>query len=152
MSKIKYLGTADVAVLEKGENFAGRLRDPLAQRVEWNVENGHVVDTDEVGLSDTAVELLLEDKDRFKDVTDLKRIPSSLNEQIFRGHSATKVADGEDDDDEVDEDTTGTAPAKATAATKSGARTGASATGAAATAGGSTAGTTAPVGGSTATS
>lgn len=84
MAKIKYLGTADVCVLEKGENFGGRLAEPLPKRVEWNVDSAHLIDSDEAGLSADALTLLLEDRDRFKDVSDMSRIPTSLNEQIFR--------------------------------------------------------------------
>lgn len=86
MAKIKYLGTADIAVLERGEDFGGRLGEPLTKRVEFNYNtNRHVVDSDEVGLSDEAVALLVEDTDRFKDVTDVSRVPTSLHEQMFRG-------------------------------------------------------------------
>lgn len=92
MSKIKYMGTADVVRLEKGENFSGRLAEPLAKEVEWDGANGHIVDSEEAGLSAEAVELLLEDTDRFKDVSDLKRIPASLNEQTFRGMKASTEA------------------------------------------------------------
>jgi hypothetical protein len=85
MAKIKYLGSADYAVLERGENFGGRLAEPLTKRVEFAATSGHLVDSEEAGLSPEAVALLLEDKERFKDVSDLSVIPTSLNEQIFRG-------------------------------------------------------------------
>lgn len=85
MAKIKYLGSADRVLVEKGENFSGRLADPLTKTVEWNAGNNFLIDSDEAGLSAEALSLLLEDKVRFKDVSDLKKIPTSLNEQIFRG-------------------------------------------------------------------
>lgn len=99
MAKIKYLGSADVARLEKGENFSGRLATPLSKDVEFTAANNHLIDTDEAGLSAEAVELILEDKDRFRDVTNLKKIPTSLNEQIFRGLGKNK-----DNDDEAEAD------------------------------------------------
>ncbi len=84
MAKIKYLGSSHTRRLEKGENFGGRLAEPLSQDVEWTLDNGHLVDTSELGLSDAALELLLEDED-FKDVSDLQRIPTSLGQQLWRG-------------------------------------------------------------------
>lgn len=97
MAKIKYLGTADRVLVEKGENFSGRLADPLTKTVEWNVDSNHLIDSDEAGLSKEAVELLLEDKERFRDVTDLKKIPTSLNEQIFQGLGKNDKVDDEAD-------------------------------------------------------
>lgn len=82
--RVKYLGSADIRVLPKGENFGGQLADPLDKDLEWNHENHHLLDLEEEGVSKEAVELILE-QDDFRDVTDLKRIPSSTNEQMFRG-------------------------------------------------------------------
>jgi hypothetical protein len=101
MAKVKYMGSADVRRLEKGDDFGGRLADPIGVDLEWSRDNKFVVDTDEAGLSAEAVELLLSEAD-FKDVSDLKRIPTSLNEQIFGGLPAEPKAvsgtDGEDAD------------------------------------------------------
>lgn len=84
MSLVKYMGTADIRRLEKGEDFSGRLAEPITSDLEWSRDNRFIIDTDEAGLSPEAVELLLSEPD-FKDVTDLKRIPTSLHEQIYGG-------------------------------------------------------------------
>lgn len=93
MPKIKYLGSSDIVTVGKGENFSGRLADPITSDVVWSAENNFVVDTDEAGLSPEAVELLLEDSERFKNVDGMKRIPSSLNERMFAGHKASADPD-----------------------------------------------------------
>jgi hypothetical protein len=85
--KIKYMGTADNAVLEPGENFGGRLATPLTHRAEWTLANGHLVDTDEARLTDAAIALLLKDG-RFVEVTDMEVIPSSLGQQMWQGHAS----------------------------------------------------------------
>jgi hypothetical protein len=144
VAKIKYLGTADRVILKRGENFAGRLADPLGAQVEWNAANHHLIDSEEAGLSEEALALLLEDDARFKDVTDMKRIPSSLNEQIFKGHKATVAADGEPEPvEDVDQTANLVAPAKGGRAGRPGGQ-------AVEGAGSPTGGTTAAVGGSTA--
>jgi hypothetical protein len=95
MANIKYLGSSHVRRLEKGEDFGGRLKEPLSQDIEWNLDNNHLIDTDELGLSDAALELLLEDEE-FKDVSDLDRIPTSLGQQLWRGAKKTsKDAQGD---------------------------------------------------------
>lgn len=90
MARIKYMGSADVREIEKGETFAGRLAEPTSKTLTFSRENNFVLDTEEAGLSDDAVALLLTD-DQFKDVTNLSRIPLSLNEKIFQG-----LSDGDD--------------------------------------------------------
>lgn len=108
MAKIKYMGTSDVRVFKKGEDFGGQLADPLTKDVRFTPKNNHVVDTEEAGLSDEAVALILglegvmyqvptattEDDPsqdtaktikEFKDVTDLKTIPPSLHQSTFLG-------------------------------------------------------------------
>lgn len=143
MAKIKYLGTADRVVIKKGEKFAGRLADATTKDLVWDADNNHLIDSDEAGLSAEAVELLLEDTARFKDVTDLKRIPSSLNEQIFRGHKASVAADGAADVEETVDETPNAASTT---------RPGRAVRGGQSVEGGTTVAGTAPVGGSTATS
>lgn len=88
MPKIKYLGTAHVRRVDKGTDFGGRLAEPLTADIVWDLDHHHLVDTDDLGLSEEAVELLLEDPN-FRDVSDLKRIPSSLGEQLWRGAPKT---------------------------------------------------------------
>lgn len=92
MAKIKYMGSADIRRIEKGERFGGRLAEGTSKDVEWSRENGFVVDTDDFGLSADAVSLLLSEPD-FKDVTDASRIPVSLNEKIFGGLSDPVTTD-----------------------------------------------------------
>lgn len=82
--QIKYLGTAHIRLLEKGESWNKRLKDGLSKDVSWSIDNHFLVDTEEAGLSDDAVELLLEDPE-FKDVTDLQRIPVSAAENLWHG-------------------------------------------------------------------
>lgn len=133
MAKIKYLGSADIVTLEKGENFGGRLAEPLTKKVEWRGDSGHLVDSDEVGLSEAALSLLLEDKERFKDVSDLQVYPTSVNEHTFRGLPKSTKADSE--------------PAAASEGGSEGSPTPVVAEGGQSVAGGAAA--TAPVGGST---
>lgn len=119
---IKYLGAAHNRVLDKGEDFGGRLGTPLPKRVEWNLANNHMVKSDDAGLSDAAIELLLEmegdqfdsgqyedaDEDgyaeaseentirvikEFADVTNDELIQPSLAQQIFLGMSEHQTAD-----------------------------------------------------------
>jgi hypothetical protein len=144
VAKVKYLGTADRVIIRKGEKFAGRLSEGTTQDLVWDGSNNHLLDTDEAGLSEEALALLLEDDARFKDVTDMKRIPSSLNEQIFKGHKATVAADGEPEPvEDVDQTANLVAPAKGGRAGRPGGQ-------AVEGAGSPTGGTTAAVGGSTA--
>lgn len=77
---IKYLGTADTRTIAASENFAGRLASPVGADLEWNHSNHFIVDVEEAGWSDEAVELLLSDSD-FRNVTGLKTYPLSLSEQ-----------------------------------------------------------------------
>jgi hypothetical protein len=85
MSKIKYMGSADVRLVEAGEDFAGRLATPLAETIQWDKNNNWVVDSEELGLSDEVVGLLLEEGQGFLDVTGLERVPVNLVQSIFYG-------------------------------------------------------------------
>lgn len=110
MAKILYKGSADVVTIEKGHDFHGRLADPITKDVVWNWDNNHLVDTDEHELSAEAVELIVEDKDRFQDVTDLKRIPASGPAKMWRsapGESTPNIVNAEVD---TGASATGTAP------------------------------------------
>lgn len=163
MAKIKYMGTSDYRVFDKGENFGGQLAEPLTKQVVWSPENNHLVDSEEVGLSDEAVTLILDMEgtvfgegallqpgeqstartiSEFKDVSDMKMIPSSLNQQIYRGHK-TRVARDEVIDDEDNVVETDDAPTKGEKVTAS--RAASRSSGGGTTGGGGTA----AVGGST---
>lgn len=94
--KIKYMGSADEAILKKGESFGGRLSEEVAlgKDVVWDQSNNWTLDTEEAGISQEFAELLLEnDGDRFKDVTDLKRIPASQHQRLFHGAKKEEKAD-----------------------------------------------------------
>lgn len=84
MAKIKFMGTSHVRRIDKGETWDGRLAEATTVDVVFDDDNNHVIDTEELGLSPEAVELLLEDQ-HFKDVTDLKRIPASAGDKLWRG-------------------------------------------------------------------
>lgn len=102
MAKIKYMGLADVRLLERGEDWSGRLADPLTSDLVFDRSNNWIVDTGEAGLSDEAVALLLEDSE-FKDVSSLKRIPANQHQRTFLGFPAHE--DAEDVLDEAPEPT-----------------------------------------------
>lgn len=70
--KIKYVGDSDIHILEAGEDWGGRLAEPLSEELRWDWENNHLVTAN---ISDTALQLLLEDSDNFVDVTDAEVIP-----------------------------------------------------------------------------
>lgn len=104
--QIKYMGSADVRRLEKGEHFGGRLNEKYALDgdIEWNWENNHVINTDNhPGVDEEFWKLLLEIEfpeenesglsgKEFKDVTDLKRIPTNAAQQTWR--AAPKTEEG----------------------------------------------------------
>lgn len=96
--KIKYMGSSHVHQLLAGDDFGGRLSTPLKEDVEFNEGNRWVVDAKKVGLSDSAVEILLDDPD-FLDVSDLEMIPVNKNQQIFKG-----LTDRDADDADLAED------------------------------------------------
>jgi hypothetical protein len=92
--KIKYMGTADIRRIEKSDDFAGRLPDKVGVDLEWNWENNHVIDTDDEKFSDIGEEvweLVLSEPD-FKDVSDMKRIPLSAGEKLWRSMQDVPVA------------------------------------------------------------
>lgn len=100
MAHLKYMGVADQAILKKGEDFGGRVSEGLASDVKFSRENNWTVDTAEAGITDDQVAALLDaDPDRFRDVTDLKRIPSNLNQRTFLGHKKTVESDGPNEAD-----------------------------------------------------
>jgi hypothetical protein len=86
---VKYMGAADVRVIEKGDDFGGTLSEGLPKTLEWNWDNRHVVDVTEAGLTDAQVETLLAYEGHsgaeFKDVTDMERIPVNRAQQLWRG-------------------------------------------------------------------
>jgi hypothetical protein len=108
---IKYMGASDVRRIAKGEDFGGQLADPIESDLEWNWDNNHVVDVDEAGLSEDALDLLLalplvdpvivnpktgepvdiggvpypQGAKEFKDVTGLKKHPVNLASSLWRG-------------------------------------------------------------------
>lgn len=101
MAKLKYMGVADVRRFKKGDDLGGQLGTPLPNDVEWNRANNWVVDTEEVGLSEAAVEVLTElrfnspdpevggidlgGKAEFIDVTNAERIPVNAHQSTYLG-------------------------------------------------------------------
>lgn len=81
--KIKFMGSAHVQLLEKGENFGGRLAEGLSKDVTWNQGNDWIIDSEDAGLTDVQVDQILSDSDYFKDVTELERIPLNEHQKIF---------------------------------------------------------------------
>lgn len=84
MSKVKYMGMSDVRLVEAGEDFGGRLANPLENDVQWDKDNNWIVDTEEVGLPAEAVDLLVAE-DLFLDVTDLEVYPVNQVQSTFYG-------------------------------------------------------------------
>ena len=84
---VKYMGSADVRVISKGDTFNGLLPDGLSADLRWDWSNHHILDLGEAGLSQDEIDLVLEDGDGrdFKDVTGKDRVPPNLAQQIFRG-------------------------------------------------------------------
>lgn len=82
--KVKYMGSADTRTLSTGENWGGRLAKPLENTVTFDKSNGRIIDVEDAGISEAAVQLLLEDGD-FVDVTEADVIPAGLNERLFQG-------------------------------------------------------------------
>lgn len=127
---VKYMGSSDVRRLEKGETFGGQLskEDALAVDLQWDWDNDHLLDLDEVeGLSDEVIELILEEGD-FKDVSEHKRIPLNEAQKLWKG-----MKDRGEDVQAVNPDTGTSAP-------KGGKSTPTSGIGAGAGAGGTTVG------------
>jgi hypothetical protein len=96
--KIKYIGIADRAVLDEGEDFGGRLAKPLKKKIVWDWGNRHIVDAGKAGLSDEALELLLADDTRFIDVSNDKIVPLGLHEKTWKAMREAPSEDTEEDD------------------------------------------------------
>lgn len=80
-AKVKYLGDSDVRIINKGEDFQGRLATPLTEDLRWDWDNNHLL---EVDLSDEALELLTEDPE-FREVSGVKRLPVAAVAQRRKG-------------------------------------------------------------------
>lgn len=91
MAKVKYMGVADVRTIPKGTDFDGRLANPTTKDLVFDRTNRWTIDSDEADLSAEALTLLLEEEG-FKDVTDLKLIPSNEHQTTFLGHKKTDTA------------------------------------------------------------
>lgn len=89
MSKVKYMGTADEVAIAKGDDLGGRLAEGIPQEIRFNASNNWVVDVDDSDVRS----ILLEDGDRFKDVSSLKRIPSNEHQKTFLGHRSSESAE-----------------------------------------------------------
>lgn len=107
--RVKYMGSADRRSIGKGADFGGQLAEPLDTDIVWDWDNNHVIDTTDEQFSsvdETFWELLLEGDD-FKDVTDLKRVPTNLAQQRWKGFPKTQDSEtalgADDDSDDADE-------------------------------------------------
>jgi NADH dehydrogenase/NADH:ubiquinone oxidoreductase subunit G len=85
--KLKYMGTADVKELLKGDTFSDVLSEGLPVHVEFNRKNGWTIDTDAEPFSEISDEvwehLILNDS--FMDVTDYVRTPLNDHQKTFMG-------------------------------------------------------------------
>lgn len=97
MAKIKFMGSSHRHTLEKGDDFGGRLSEGIPKTVVFDKSNNWVVDSDEVGLSEDAVKILVDVGD-VKDVSELKTIPPNEHQKIFLGMKSGEA--NEDADDE----------------------------------------------------
>lgn len=90
MAKIKYMGTADRRVIEKGDTFNGQYPDGVPHDLVWDWNNNHVIDTEKTGpkgdqvLPGELVELVIAHPG-FRDVTDLKKVPLGGAQKMWRG-------------------------------------------------------------------
>lgn len=80
--KLKAMGSAHEHVLEEGDDFGGRISEPIPNRVVFDRSNNWVVDTAGAGLTDAAAKVLVESGD-FIDVTDMETVPYNEHQNIF---------------------------------------------------------------------
>ena len=121
--KLKYMGSADVRQLLKGDDFGGQLATPLKKDVRFTRANSWVVDSDEVELSDAALEVLLAERlesgaPAFRDVSGKELIPTNLHQQIFLGMRKTTEVELSDEEQKADAETAAAADADAKAKAK----------------------------------
>lgn len=93
---VKYMGAADEAVIPKGHDFGGTVAEGTTKEIVFDKSNAWVVDVEEAGLTSAQIDALLEDGDRFKDVSGMQRIPHNLHQTTFnphRGMGKTEVVD-----------------------------------------------------------
>ena len=91
--KLKYMGFSDVRVIEKGEDFGGQLSEPLSKTLVWDWDNKHVIETDDYSDVDDVVWELIAEQPDFRDVTELKRIPTNGAQQLWRAMPKTEEAE-----------------------------------------------------------
>jgi hypothetical protein len=98
--RIKYMGGADVRIIEKTDTFGGRVPDGIGVHLEWNADrtdpnfNDHLVEVEEGAIDPEVLDLLLNDQyertgtgdfiPAFKDVTGLKTVPDSEHAKRWR--------------------------------------------------------------------
>lgn len=88
--RIKYMGTAHVREIRKGDTLSGEIPDGVPSTVVWTIANHHVA---EVDWTDEQVEALCDidfafsgvSGKEFVDVTGKDRVEPSLHQVIFRG-------------------------------------------------------------------
>ena len=120
---VKYMGIADVARLEKGEDCGGQLANGLTVDLEWNKDNKWVVEIPE-GVPDVFIDTLLDHEgERFKEVTDLERIPLNTHQTTFMAMKQSIPATALKDQPKRDEGTPHQASGGPSEATDTGATT-----------------------------
>ncbi len=82
--RIKFMGISHEHSLMQGDDFGGQLSEGLPQTIVFDRSNNWIVDAEETGLSDSAIEVLLNTSE-FKDVSDMERIPLNRNQTTFLG-------------------------------------------------------------------
>jgi len=91
MAKIKYMGSADIREIKSGTDASGQLQEKLPTDLVWDRDNNWLIDTSDdkyKGVAQEFWDLLLEGDasgKEFKDVSELKRIPTNEHQQIFLG-------------------------------------------------------------------
>lgn len=94
--RVKYMGTADVRDIAKGWDFGGQFPSGLSKELVFDASNKWLVDLEEAGVEDAdVVAQLLVDNGDFKDVTELKRVPTNAHQQTYLGMPKSVEAEDE---------------------------------------------------------
>lgn len=87
--RVKYMGAADIRIINAGDDFGGTLQKGLPATLRWDWKNRHIVDVEAAGLSKVQIEVLLDyegpEGPEFRDVTNDERIPVNRAQMLWRG-------------------------------------------------------------------
>lgn len=83
--RIKYMGTADVRIIEAGDDAGGILPEPITADITWDRSNSWVIDTDDEQYAAIPAELwdYIVVNDNFENVSDFRRIPLNEHQRTF---------------------------------------------------------------------